>query len=293
LPVVDLIAEQYAGLSPGHRRLADFILTSPHEAALMTQEQISTAVGVSAATANRLGAKLGLAGYPELQNLLKVELKEALRPVEDFSRTMTVDGLALTAPWTQSMQQDMERIRSVRAIGGDSAFARAASRLADAGRVFFLGFGSSAFIAQYGAFCLSTIRGNCEALADSSGFEGADRKLLDSGPKDAAVVVGFARYSAPALKIARQLHELGVKVICITDGENSPFVPYCETCFIVKRKTGFVLTGSGAGAVSVIEALMRGAAMSLGQDEVSRRAARLTSMLGDAVLPPDEKDDPA
>ena len=287
---VALVARYYNSLSEGHKRLADFILASPHEAALMTQEQISEATGVSKATANRLGKKLGLEGYPELQAMLRAELRQALRPVEDFTEMLNLQHLSRSAPWTQSMREDLERICRMEPIGGDGAFARACSLLTRARQVYFAGLGSSAFIVQYAAFCFSTLRGGGEAVVDSSGFEGAERKILDADAKDAALLVGFARYSDPVLRLARQMHKAGVPIICITDAESSPFRPLAAECFLVERKTGFMLTGSGAGAVSVIEALLRGVAVNLGEKAVSRRSARLTSMLGDAVIVPESGD---
>ncbi|MNN92866.1 hypothetical protein D3C81_2112160 [compost metagenome] len=55
---------------------------------------------------------------------------------------------------------------------------------------------------------------------------------------------------------------------------------------MVPRKPGFVLSGAGAGAVAAIDALLRGTADILGEQAVMRRSARLTSLLGDAVITP-------
>jgi hypothetical protein len=40
---VELIGRSYSALSPSHRRVADFILSSPHQAALMTLDDMSRA----------------------------------------------------------------------------------------------------------------------------------------------------------------------------------------------------------------------------------------------------------
>ena len=80
LSAADIIAERFASLSPGHQRLAEFILSHPHQAAMMTLEEMSLTAGVSVATANRLAAKLGLKGHPEFKELLRSGLREALRP---------------------------------------------------------------------------------------------------------------------------------------------------------------------------------------------------------------------
>jgi DNA-binding MurR/RpiR family transcriptional regulator len=252
----------------------------------MTQEKIADATGVSKATANRLGRRLGLSGYPELQQLLREELKEALRPIENLTDTIRRPGAGGETPWAESIRQDLHLIANIRTPGGDGAFAKASLGLAKARRVFFLGFGSSAFIAQYGAFCMSTIREYADAIVDGSGIEGMQRKIMEAGEQDVAVQIAFARYSEHGVRAARQLKAQGVKLIAITDSEESPIAPLADIRFLVERKTGFVMSASGAGALSVIEALLRGTAANLDSDDVARRSARLTSSLGDALLTP-------
>ena len=280
------IAERYSRLSAGHRRLADYVLANPHEAALMTLERLAQVTGVSQATASRFGAKLGLAGHPELKRLLHAELKDALRPVEDLVDTIGFGGLSPTAPWTRSMQDDVSRIREIEAVGGDSTFAASSALLAQARHVYVIGFGSSAFIAQYAAYYLASLRPGCEALTDASGMEGLARRLLDAGTGDAAVIIGFARYSTESIRAAEHLDALKLPTICITDSRSSPVARFATKCFVVGKKPGYVLTGAGAGALVLVEALLRGTAAVLGREAIERRSARLVSLLGDAVVPP-------
>ena len=285
-PAVALIADRYRSLSPSHQRLADFILARPHEAALMTLERLSEATGVSAATANRLATKLGLSGYPELKGLLRAELQEALRPVEALVESVGFNGLSRSAPWTQSMEEEVRRIRGIEAVGGDGAFAKASHLLAFARRVYVGGFGSSAFIAEYAGYYLDSLRDGCIVLANGAGIEGTSRKLLGAGKKDVALLLAFARYSEHVVSLAEQLHRLGVPIVAITDDEDSPIVPFATNCFLVRKKPGFVLSGPGGGAIVVIEALLWATALALGRNEIEERSARLTSLLGSAVRVP-------
>ena len=284
--VVALTGARYATLSASHRRVADFIMASPHQAALMTLEDIARATGVSKATANRLAARIGLSGYPELKRRLRAELQEALSPVEDLVDTLRVQNFSRTAPWTQSIAEDLERIRHIDAIGGDAAFAAACTSLAQARRVFLLGLGSSAFIAQYAQFCLASLRDDCHAVADASGIEGGLRSILGAGPDDVALLISFARYSSHSLRLAGQLHRQRVPLICITDSRTSPAAGLAAQCFVVERKAGFVVSGPGAGGLSVVEALLRGTAAVLGVEKVEQRSAQLTRTLGDAITGP-------
>lgn len=166
---------------------------------------------------------------------------------------------------------------SDRALGGLGQFAQASARLATARKVFIAGFGSSAYLAQYAAYCLLALRPNVEAVVDSSGVEGVNRRVLDAGPEDVALQIVFARYSEPALTLTAMFRKLTTPIIGLTDGPESPLTPLSDISIIVPRKPGFVLSGGGAGAMAALDALLRGTANILGEEAVLRRSARLAS----------------
>jgi DNA-binding MurR/RpiR family transcriptional regulator len=283
--ILKIIAGRYADLSAGHRSVADFILSSPHEAALMTLKDLARAAQVSEATANRFSGRLGLSGHPELKRMLHEELRDTLRSIESFGEVIAQARVS-GDPWRMSLEDDAARVREIAPLGGWGRFALASSKLATARTVWLVGFGSSAFLAQYAEFCLSALRPGCRVLVDSSGAEGGRRRLLDAGPEDVALQIAFARYSQASLTVAQDLNALKVPIIGVTDSADSPLVPFNEISIVVPRKPGFVLTGAGAGAMAAIDALLRGAADVLGDDPVMRRSARLTSLLGPSVVTP-------
>lgn len=283
--LIALISEVYPALSDGHRRVADVILSSPHEAALMRLSDLAEAAGVSQATANRFSARLGLDGHPELKRRLHSELRHALRSLENFSEVMA-EHRASGDPWNQSLEDDAARIRQIAPLGGVGQFAQASARLATARKVFIAGFGSSAFLAQYAAYCLLALRPHVEAIVDSSGAEGASRRVLDAGPEDVALQIVFARYSETALSLAAAFRSMGTPIIGLTDAADSPLAPFSGISIIVPRKPGFVLSGGGAAAMSALDALLRGVANSLGEEAMLRRSARLTSLLAGSVIAP-------
>lgn len=252
---------------------------------MMTLEEMAQSAGVSVATANRLAAKLGLGGYPEFKELLRSGLREALRPAPEGIDGLRLRGSARQAAWARSLDEDVRRIQSVSAEGSDGAFASACNKLSKARRLFIAGFGSSAFLAQYAAYNFSTLRPGCDAITDSSGFEGASRRLVDAGSDDIALQFAFARYSEAATRAARQFVAQGVPVVAITDSEKSPVAHLADMKFVVPKKSGFVLTGGGAGAVALVEALLHGTASAIGLEEVERRAAHLSDIIGPTLVP--------
>jgi DNA-binding MurR/RpiR family transcriptional regulator len=67
----DRIRENYENLTPGFRKLADFIMNSTLDAAFLTATELSRRVGVDPATVVRFAQELGYSGYRELSREIK------------------------------------------------------------------------------------------------------------------------------------------------------------------------------------------------------------------------------
>jgi len=67
----DRIRENYESLTPGFRKLADFIMNSTLDAAFLTATELSRRVGVDPATVVRFAQELGYSGYRELSREVK------------------------------------------------------------------------------------------------------------------------------------------------------------------------------------------------------------------------------
>src|SRR5438309_4834383 len=80
--VMARIAAAYPGLSPAHRKAADFVLNHPFQAATMMIDELARAAHISVATANRFARALGIDGYPEFRAELVRTFSATLAPVE-------------------------------------------------------------------------------------------------------------------------------------------------------------------------------------------------------------------
>lgn len=67
----DRIRENYENLTPGFRKLADFIMNSTLDAAFLTATELSRRVGVDPATVVRFAQELDYSGYRELSREIK------------------------------------------------------------------------------------------------------------------------------------------------------------------------------------------------------------------------------
>ena len=76
------IEEEYAGLSKGQKRIADYILVHYDKASFMTAAKLGNLVGVSESTVVRFAAELGYDGYPEFQRALQEIIRVRLTAVQ-------------------------------------------------------------------------------------------------------------------------------------------------------------------------------------------------------------------
>jgi DNA-binding MurR/RpiR family transcriptional regulator len=72
----DRIRENYDSLTPGFRKLADFILNSTLNVAFLTATELSRRVGVDPATVVRFAQELGYSGFRELSREIKAYVRD-------------------------------------------------------------------------------------------------------------------------------------------------------------------------------------------------------------------------
>ncbi len=131
----DRIREARPRLSKSFQRLADYILNSYVQAALLTASQLAHEVDVDAATVVRFAQTLNYSGFPALQDEIKARvLQELLLQQQEQPKADTLRGLTDRA--YKEMGDDIERTRRMM----DTApLENLLSALSKAKRVFLVG----------------------------------------------------------------------------------------------------------------------------------------------------------
>ena len=75
------IARVLPNLTRSHRKMADYVLAHPFQAATMAIDEMAAALGTSVATANRFARALEFDGYPQFRAALVLGFESALSPV--------------------------------------------------------------------------------------------------------------------------------------------------------------------------------------------------------------------
>lgn len=144
------IQAKYEKLTPSFRKLADFILQRPLDAAFMTATEMAHTMGVDAATVVRFAQTLGYSGFRELvreiQRVVKAELTASYAADLDAS-----DDVGLFRSLLENERHNLTLVQSRLTEQANTIL----PTLLDAQRIWVLGQGSCAYLA---AFCASALR---------------------------------------------------------------------------------------------------------------------------------------
>jgi DNA-binding MurR/RpiR family transcriptional regulator len=179
----DRIQAKYDGLTPSFRKLADFILQEPLDAAFMTATEMAHRMDVDAATVVRFAQTLGYSGFrqliKEVQRIVKAELTAMYSADLD-----TPDDVAL-------LRSLLENERHNLALAQTRLTEKAHDllpMLLNGERIWVVGQGSGAHLA---ALCASTLREiglTAIAIASDPPTVASDLKQVGAGD----VVIGFS-----------------------------------------------------------------------------------------------------
>jgi DNA-binding MurR/RpiR family transcriptional regulator len=138
------IREIYVHLSPGYRRIADFLLNRYQDAAFMTAAQVGRASDVDTTLVVRFAQRLGYPGFPELIDDIQTDVKRALQAVyEAVPADSTPAGVL-----QRTLIQDRNNLEYVLLHMEPATIQKTVDLLDAAPRVFTLGEGTTMYLAE-------------------------------------------------------------------------------------------------------------------------------------------------
>jgi DNA-binding MurR/RpiR family transcriptional regulator len=244
------IGRKYGDLSPGFRKLADFILTSHQRVAFMSASRLARYLDLDVATVTRFAQALGYDGFTELireiQEQLLDEMRQARIPVTD--RLEAAKGSPLHTMWQDwaNMEQTIQEIRPERA-------ASAVEALKTARHIYIIAEGVGIGLAQVMASYLSMIKPRTIVLNNGPFDTALELKALTAG--DVIIGIGFTNYAYSATRALQYGRRVGAKTIGIVAQAGCPITDWAEILFICSEVEGSYLP-SPTGVAAIIFALV-------------------------------------
>lgn len=251
--VRDRITETLSQLSPAERRIAEFTLRNYRECALMSLEQVAEATGVSNTSINRYARSLGFSGYLEYRKAMRDEMVRSMDLIRSLQEQLTNEVPADIL--RKSLAQEKAILEELISSLDPAAFTAAVERIENAGTVWVIGQGSSAYLAGYLVFFARGLGVPLVSLGDAGGIESIARTAIDMTAGDALITIAFPRYTSSTAEIAALARRNGCQVISITDSLTSKLAFVSDVILFTPGSPG-PLSGSGTPPVAVIEALV-------------------------------------
>lgn len=273
--VISDLQRSYADLTQAQKRIAEAIVEDPDFVAFATVDKLASKLGIASSTIVRFAYRLGLDGYPELQERIRTMVKSRMRTthVSEVNAGSAVAHLN-QGTTAQSLAHDLENLNRTILEIEPGLLEGAVARLVAARRIYFGGGVASDWLAEYAALSANRIRGSAWALDPSN----PAAMLIDMTPKDVLVVFSFPPYASQTAQSVKEARARGVPIIGVTDSPISPIGQRADLT-LTAHVSGIGPQNSLIGPVAIVNALLNGIAGS--SPRSAERYREIFSMMDD------------
>lgn len=252
-------------LSPGQRRIAQYLVDHLTEAAFLSITELAERAGVSQPSVTRFAGALGYSGYPALREALQPIALSAIAAAPDSREEIRRNELQA------AIDAEIENLENLRRVLGDPA------RVLDVGRrlarsvpLTVLGLRISVSLAEYFAYAARRIHPDVRLV--TRGGSVAYDTLLQASEAGGSWVLAFAmpRHANETLSALSAARRAGLRVALITDLTMGPLVDAADVA--LTAPTGSRLVFDSYAAPGVLSAAVLQA---MADAEPERTQARL------------------
>ncbi|WP_328302975.1 MurR/RpiR family transcriptional regulator [Streptomyces sp. NBC_00435] len=236
-------------LSPGQRRIAQYLVDHLTEAAFLSITELAERAGVSQPSVTRFASALGFSGYPALREVLQPIALSAVAGAPDSPEQARRNELQA------AVDAEIENLRGVRQLLADT------NQVLDIGRelarsvpLTVLGLRISVSLAEYFAYAARRIHPDVRLV--TGGGSVAYDALLQARAAGGSWVLAFAmpRHAKETLAALRVARSAGLRVALITDPTLGPLVDEADVA--LTAGTGSRLVFDSYSAPGVLSAAL-------------------------------------
>jgi DNA-binding MurR/RpiR family transcriptional regulator len=265
--VIDELRRRYDRLTQSQKRIAEYIVEHPQAVAFSTVDQMAGELDVNPSTIVRFTYRLGLNGFPDLQErmreLVRGQLSRTGDPINESQAAGHLEGTSFGA----SLSHDWQNLHRTIAGLDAEAFNRAVNLLTRSRRVYVVAGFTTFPVAHYFALVLDRLRSDVSLLASNDAF--ATPRLVEIRPEDCVLAVTFPRYARGTHRVAMWAKENKAKVIAVTDSPISALGQIADVVLLAaSASTG--MQNSMVAPMAVANALLNGVAAVKGTSALER-----------------------
>ena len=265
--VIEELRRQYDRLTQSQKRIAQYIVEHSNAVAFSTVDQMASQLDVNPSTIVRFTYRLGLKGFPDLQeriqDMVRGQLSRAAEPVDE---DRTAGHLAGTS-FGVTLNHDLQNLhRTIFGLNAQDLMA-AVNRIDKARRVYTTAGYSTFGVAHYFGLILGRMRPDVYLLDGDDGMSAT--RLSELNSQDCAVIFTFPRYAAATFRVAAWAKEHGAGLIAVTDTPISA-VGQIANIVLLAASASTGMQNSLVGPMAVANALLNGVAAACGTSAVDR-----------------------
>lgn len=267
--VIEELRQSYDQLTQSQKRIAEYIVEHAQAVAFSTVDQMAAKLDVNPSTIVRFTYRLGLNGFPDLQERMREIVRGQLaRTGDPINEGGGVAGLEATS-FGASLSHDWQTLRHTIANLDAGAFDRAVQILARARRICVVGGFTTFAVAHYFAAVLAQLRAGVSLLASNDDSEAL--RLVEIEAEDCVIAFTFPRYAEGTYRIVAWAKEHKAKVIAVTDSPITAVGQLADVVLLVLA-TGIGLHNSMVAPIAVANALLNAFAAAEGATALERFA---------------------
>jgi len=233
--------------------VAELVLADTGAVAFGTVAEVAAAADASGPTVIRLATRLGFPGFAALQDAIRAEIGERLRPATERIRERPAhDAVGRT------LAADLENVHATLEAVEPAAYRIAVDLLAARSRAVAVVSGdATAGLAQLFSADLGLLRPGV-VLLDGSPV-GVARRVAHLDPGDVVVAIDLRRYERWVLDAVAVARGRGARIVAVTDSAISPLAEGADAVFVVAAASPGPFD-SHVGTLSLANALLAGVA---------------------------------
>jgi DNA-binding MurR/RpiR family transcriptional regulator len=264
--VVQELRRRYDHMTQSQKRIAEYIVDNAESVAFSTVDQLAGKLDVNPSTIVRFTYRLGLNGFPDLQERMRKLVRGQLSRA-DTAATDGGFGHLKGTSFGASLQHDMQNLhRTISGLSVDD-LSQAVKTLVKARRVYIAAGFSTYPAAYYTSLILDRLRSDVVLISADAGLPGA--RLEDLDKQDCLLAFTFPRYSVATQRLAQWAKENQAKVIAVTDTPISA-VGQLADIVLVALAAGSGMQNSLVAPIAVANALLNGVAAERGTAGLER-----------------------
>lgn len=253
------ILDLFESLTPSEQRLANVVLEHQRDLAGYSATELAALAQVSKATAARLFKRLGYDGFDQARRQARSvrHWGSPLHALDYFVETERLDANPVI-----HVQADLANLSRTFEHLRPEALWQAVDALAEAERVWLIGFRGSYPLAFFARFWLALLKPDVRVLP-AGGFSFAE-DVIDISPSHVVLAIGFRRRPAILKALLEKARDAGAKIILITDLSASLTSRYADVVLRCHSRAPY-LFDSYTAAISLMNYLAAALAQRLGE----------------------------